>query len=155
MVNNNTTREFGTIVGTLFGKEPERGFLVCSIDIEFDSGGRQTFCFGVPDLKFIPILRREICGMFGVTKEKALLNQKCYALRCFPGRTEIIEGIATESGAKFTRVGWAKRMGLEQETVIQEKYTEYQKLKQYHRKCLDEIEDKMTKIMFEYVDWEK
>jgi len=154
-MSRDNTREKGRIRSAFFGNEPDRGFLVCMISIGFDGGGVQGFTFGLPKKSFVPKIRKEICGMFGVNDEESLKGKECYALRCFDGYNELIEGLETMDGLRFTRTGWAWRMGFDQKSVLDDRKESILSTIESCRKRIAREEQSLRTLEKEYVDWER
>jgi hypothetical protein len=147
-------RELGTITSTRFGPEPDRGFNVCEIFIDFD-GGAQGFVFGIGEKKNAKKIREEICDLFGVKDEKFLKGQRCYALRCFDTYNEVIEGIETMSGRRFTRTGWGRRMGFKQKGVLEERRESTVAHIESLKRRVAELTQTLNIIDESYVHWEE
>lgn len=156
MSRNDNYKELGTIRSTRFGPEPDRGWKVCEVFLDFDGGGTQGFVFGLGDKPgMAKQVRGEICALFGVRTEKELVGQKCYALRCFGGWNEVIEGIETLDGKRFTRTGWARRMGYPVKDILAErKESTLGHIKALQRQIADN-QKTLGELDGSYVNWEE
>lgn len=154
-MKDDRTRELGTIRLARFGPEPDRGFNVCEIFIDFDGGGTQGFVFGLGAKKNTPKVRREICELFGVNTEESLKGKRCYALRCFDCYSGDIEGIETMEGLRFTKTGWCRRMGFVTDTALERNRKSTESHINALRRQIADQERKLRNLDESYVDWEK
>ena len=154
MSRDDDTRELGTIRSTRFGPERDRGFKVCEVFIDFDGGGTQGFVFGLGDKPgMAKQVRGEICALFGVRTEKELVGQKCYALRCFPGWNEVIEGLETLDGKRFTRTSWGRRMGYKVRDNLEERRESLLGRIQSLQRQIAYNRETLSKLDRNYVNW--
>jgi len=101
---SNSKKQRGIIKDVFVGEE-DRGITTCSVGIEF-KGSYQSFgnlCLTKDDSNdYLELFTKDICNVFGVNDYNDLVGKECYALRCFEGWNESIEGLETLDGKRFT-----------------------------------------------------
>lgn len=100
-------RERGTIENVFFGTE-DHGILTCSVGIDF-GGSFQYFGNIALDEKLGKDFVERLCSTFSVRDLRALNGLPVFALRCFGGWNESIEGLEAESGQRFILTEWRRR----------------------------------------------
>lgn len=116
----NPKRELGKIESVFQGPE-DHDIITCSVHIEFDSGGAQGFGYLALG-NLLEDFVNDLCATFNVKNLKDLIGKKCFALRCFSGHNEPIDGLESiETGKKFIINHWRKKHFANTKTTLQDK----------------------------------
>jgi len=149
-----STKELGTIRDARVFVE-DHGILTSYITIDFDSGGTQGFgglCLN--NKKTAKSYTDDICKIFGVKNLEDIVGMKCYALRNFDTWNEIISGIETLDGKRFTHYAWRKKMFPNYvKHPLAEKLESLNRDLEYLKKRIVQTELEIASISEKFVDW--
>lgn len=145
-------RQYGVIESVRSGDEDGR-WVTAWIHVDF-FGSVQGFGGYVLN-EHLPAWEAEICKLFGVDKFDDIVGKNCWALRCFPGFGESIEGLEGQDGQRFTATSFFRRhLGRPVESVLEKRRADHiRTIAQLTRRVNDET-DRLAKLDAKYVDWE-
>jgi hypothetical protein len=115
----NLTRDPGVVDNVFYGKE-NHGILTVWLGIDF-GGSYQSFGGLALSEEVAPDYVSELCKTFEVERIEDIKGKKCVALRCFDEWNSIIEGLETESGARFINFQWRKKHFPETKSPLEER----------------------------------
>lgn len=149
-----STKELGTIKDARVYVE-HRDILTSYITIDFDSGGTQGFGgLNLGNKKIAKSYTDDICKAFGVKNLEDIVGMKCYALRNFSTWNEIICGLETLDGKRFTHYAWRKKMFPEHtKHPLAEKLESLNDDLEYFKKKIEQTELEIAGISEKFVDW--
>lgn len=117
-MSTDNTRVPATIVDVFYGKE-DHGILTCYITLTFKSGGTQAFGgLRLEEVSGKDFCRR-VCDIFNVSSLNDLINKSCYGLFCFGDYNEMIEGIESPNGKRFTLTTFSKIYDTQAQTPLE------------------------------------
>ena len=156
MNERNGNRELGKVANIFVGKE-DHGIFTCSISIEFNGGGSQGFgglCLNEDKLgkSFV----KDLCETFGVKELDDLKDKECYALRCWDGFNDRIEGLeSVNTGKRFIISNWRRKMGFKSLSPLEEKRNSLKTDIEYAKQRIERCKQELKILEKNYTDWEK
>ncbi len=105
------TKREEAVVGEVFYGIEDHGILTCSLGMHLGASGGSYQSFGnicLDKENTGPDFKKALAEFFGCSFD-AIKGQKCYALRCFSGCNEGIEGLELENGRRFILTEWRRR----------------------------------------------
>lgn len=151
------TRERATVESVFIGVEPDHGCTTFSLMMKFDACG-QGFGHVVLDDETLPVVRRELCALFGVATFEEIKGRECFVLRCFDSWNEPIEGVEVD-GKRWTLTSFRRRCypnhaesaGSVLDHRIRDLRLDIDRL----AKNIQTKNAKLASITSQFVDWEK
>ena len=151
-----STRELGKVDRVHSGEE-DPGIDTVDLGIDFKGGGHQGFgglCLN--DKKFKDSFIKELCETFGVYDLQDIAGKECYALRCWDGWNEPIEGIeSVDTGRRFVISVWRKKMGCKDTDPLESKRDRYNRDIENALRRIKETIQYLKELDKGYVDWSK
>lgn len=149
-------RQLGTITSVHYGKE-DHGILTIWLQIDFE-GSLQGFggiCLG--DTKKHPIsvsYHDALCRCLQVKKIEDAVGKKVYALRCWGGFNEPIEGIENVvTDVRFIHWRWREEHLGKHETPLDSRTVSLRSTLAHTRRRVVEIEKELDNIQVGYKQW--
>jgi hypothetical protein len=156
MSKRHGNRELGKVGDIFIGKE-DYGIFTCSISIEFKGGGVQGFgglCLNKDKLgiSFVD----DLCKTFGVKELDDLKDKECYALRCWDGFNDRIEGLeSVDTGKRFIISNWRRKMGFESLSPLEERRKSLNTDIEFAKQKIERCKKELKNLEKNYTDWEK
>ncbi|MBX3216911.1 MAG: hypothetical protein KF850_33070 [Labilithrix sp.] len=96
----------------------------------------------------------ELCALFGVSKLDELVGKRCWALRCFSGWNEPIEGLENAEGQRFVATDFFRRhLSKPVESVIAKRRESIESsIASLTRRINDETRI-LARLESDYVEW--
>lgn len=151
-------REAGTIDSVFCGIE-DHGIQTVYIYFKYDRGGCQAFggfhLGHSSEDKVCKDFVREICYLFNVPKLEDIKGKSGFALKCFGGFNETIEGLENEYGQRFTLTSWSKKhhKDIRNPFEIQKEALEGRILSA--KRTIEESKEELKTLKKRYTDWDK
>ncbi len=147
-------KELGTITKAEIYVE-DHGILTSSILIDF-KGSFQSFGGLALSKEVSSDYISSVCEIFGVKSLDDLVGKQCYALRNSNSWGEMIEGLESLDGKRFTHYSWRKRLFPEHtKHPLEEKKNRIINLIGSLKRQLADAEHNLLVIEDNFIDWEK
>lgn len=149
-------RQPGLIEKAWQGKE-DHGLWMLSIQIDF-GGTCQGFApvFSSKQTKDFKAFTKDVCGTFRVSTLDKIVGLRCYALRCFPGWNQTIEGLEdVDTGRRIVLTSWwRENIGPCDDPLTRAVSSLRQDAENAMRKVAA-YEEELKELKSGYVDWSK
>lgn len=150
-MREDSKREPGTIVSVWSGRE-DHDILTCSIRIDF-KGSTQAFGNICLNEELLPSFVQDICNTFSVNSLDELEGKQCYALRCFGFWNDLIEGLESMDGKRFTLTSWRKKHFSNVQNPLQHRINSLKSDYDSHIRRANSISQELKEIEKDYTDW--
>jgi hypothetical protein len=152
-------REPGTIRDVYYGVE-DHGIRTVWIHINYDAGAAQGFgglMLGnsKTDDKLAKQFINDLCRTFGVSSIEQLKGQRCFALKCFGGFNESIEGLETAFGSKFVRTSWWRKNVGKSQSPLEREIEGLERDIERAKETIARSKQELKTIKTTYKDWTK
>lgn len=141
-----------TVTNVSYGIE-DHGMLTCYVHLSIHDGGVQGF--GGLDLQGTqgPDFVKSICDLFNVQDLEDAIGKQCYALYSFGYLNEMIEGLETEDGKRFTITSFAKKHDLTTQSRLErETQSRLLTIESLQFRIQRELEA-LKELESQYIDW--
>lgn len=153
-------REAGIIEDVQSGTE-DHGIKTVYIYFKYDGGGVQGFgglMLGRGDDKDNTSVNNfiaDVCSVFGVSRLEQLKGKRGYALKCFGGFNETIEGLESEYGRRFTLTSWRKKYFKDIKSPFEERKESLERDIQRSQERIEQQKQELKTLKKDYKDWDK